>query len=315
MVLVPCDEHLARFRTMLRVRREIQPVEKSQCGGRMQAFGEHVAGPGMRHLAGCEQHVGLFVAHPPVVHLADALISRPTPRRLDDLPLHPESMTTLVRNRTYRPEPGLPRRTTGDAPDLGTEAFHSRFPIPEQSMVTGPQMRADQVLSARPGSGLPSLVAVLVHRSRWHVGTLAVRAARGACLGHELMRAAPLRGIQTCARGFWNTNSHAVLAGRTMDWPESTEPVLTVFPRGLKRNGGTLGSTAVVDDNPLLWTSTFGSLVTTLYGAGTADGLNEAGLAAHMLYLDSTDLGPATPAGQVFRSPCGSSTCWTALAP
>ncbi|WP_433573482.1 linear amide C-N hydrolase [Streptomyces sp. CA-251247] len=98
-----------------------------------------------------------------------------------------------------------------------------------------------------------------------------------------------------CTRILWNTNSHAVLAGRTMDWPESTEPVLTVFPRGLKRNGGTLGSNTVVDDNPLLWTSTYGSLVTTLYGAGTADGLNEAGLAAHMLYLDSTDLGPRDP--------------------
>ncbi|MFF2789003.1 linear amide C-N hydrolase [Streptomyces sp. NPDC058049] len=98
-----------------------------------------------------------------------------------------------------------------------------------------------------------------------------------------------------CTRILWNTNNHAVLAGRTMDWPESTEPVLTVFPRGLERNGGTLGSTTVVGDNPLLWTSAFGSLVTTVYGAGTADGINEAGLAAHMLYLDTTDLGPRDP--------------------
>lgn len=98
-----------------------------------------------------------------------------------------------------------------------------------------------------------------------------------------------------CTRILWNTNGHAVLAGRTMDWPESTEPVLTVFPRGLERNGGALGGTTVVGDNPLLWTSGFGSLVTTVYGAGTADGINEAGLAAHMLYLDSTDLGPRDP--------------------
>ncbi|MFE2474579.1 linear amide C-N hydrolase [Streptomyces sp. NPDC059389] len=99
-----------------------------------------------------------------------------------------------------------------------------------------------------------------------------------------------------CTRILWNTNGHAVLAGRTMDWPESTEPVLTVFPRGLERNGGMLGGTTVVEDNPLLWTSRFGSLVTTVYGAGTADGLNEGGLAAHMLYLDGTDLGPRDPA-------------------
>ncbi|MFE5806411.1 linear amide C-N hydrolase [Streptomyces sp. NPDC056491] len=98
-----------------------------------------------------------------------------------------------------------------------------------------------------------------------------------------------------CTRILWNTSQHAVLAGRTMDWPESTEPVLTVFPRGLERNGGLLGSTTVVGDNPLLWSSRWGSLVTTVYGAGTADGLNEAGLAAHMLYLDGTDLGPRDP--------------------
>lgn len=98
-----------------------------------------------------------------------------------------------------------------------------------------------------------------------------------------------------CTRILWNTNNHAVLAGRTMDWPESTEPVLTVFPRGIERDGGTLAGATVVGDNPLLWTSRLGSIVTTVYGAGTADGLNEAGLAAHMLYLDSTDLGPRDP--------------------
>ncbi|MFJ6944599.1 linear amide C-N hydrolase [Streptomyces wuyuanensis] len=98
-----------------------------------------------------------------------------------------------------------------------------------------------------------------------------------------------------CTRILWNTNDHAVLAGRTMDWPESTEPVLTVFPQGLKRDGGKLAGTTVVAENPLLWTSSYGSLVTTFYGAGTADGINEAGLSAHMLYLDDSDPGPRDP--------------------
>ncbi|MFD7610773.1 linear amide C-N hydrolase [Streptomyces sp. NPDC059828] len=98
-----------------------------------------------------------------------------------------------------------------------------------------------------------------------------------------------------CTRILWNTNDHAVLAGRTMDWPESTEPVLTVFPQGLKHDGGKLADAIVVADNPLLWTSRYGSLVTTVYGAGTADGINEAGLAAHMLYLDDSDPGPRDP--------------------
>lgn len=101
--------------------------------------------------------------------------------------------------------------------------------------------------------------------------------------------------VQACTRVLWNDNKVAVVSGRSMDWPESTEPVLTVFPRGRQRNGGVLGSEVVVKDNPARWTSKYGSLVTTLYGIGTADGLNEKGLAAHMLYLNATDFGPRNP--------------------
>lgn len=95
-----------------------------------------------------------------------------------------------------------------------------------------------------------------------------------------------------CTRVLWSDNGLATMSGRTMDWPESTQPVLTVFPRGLKRDGGSAGGAAVVTDNPLRWTSQYGSLVTTIYGIGTADGLNEKGLGAHMLYLNATDFGP-----------------------
>jgi choloylglycine hydrolase len=77
-----------------------------------------------------------------------------------------------------------------------------------------------------------------------------------------------------------------------MDWPESTQPVLTIFPRGMKRNGGLAGTNVVVKKNPAQWTSKYGSLVTTIYGIGTADGINEHGLAVHMLFLKSTDFGP-----------------------
>lgn len=77
-----------------------------------------------------------------------------------------------------------------------------------------------------------------------------------------------------------------------MDWPESTQPVLTVLPRGLKRNGGMVGPHVLVKENPAQWTSQHGSLVTTIYGIGTADGLNEKGLAGHLLYLNAADFGP-----------------------
>jgi len=94
-----------------------------------------------------------------------------------------------------------------------------------------------------------------------------------------------------CTRVLWNNNKLALFAGRTMDWPESTRPILTVFPRGMSRDGGRAGPETVVAQNPARWISRYGSLVTTIYGVGTADGLNERGLGVHMLYLGVTDFG------------------------
>jgi penicillin V acylase-like amidase (Ntn superfamily) len=82
-----------------------------------------------------------------------------------------------------------------------------------------------------------------------------------------------------------------VLVARTMDWPESTQPILTVLPRGLAHDGGKIGAEDLHDPNPEKWTSKYGSLVTTVYGLGAADGMNERGLAAHMLYLNAADFG------------------------
>jgi penicillin V acylase-like amidase (Ntn superfamily) len=105
-------------------------------------------------------------------------------------------------------------------------------------------------------------------------------------------QAALVAPILACTRILWNDNGLAVIVGRTMDWPETTEPMLTVFPRGMKRDGGKAGPTEVVKENPLRWTSKYGSLVTTLYNLGGIDGLNEKGLGAHLLYLVTTDYGP-----------------------
>ncbi|MEO9929807.1 linear amide C-N hydrolase [Rhodopirellula bahusiensis] len=97
---------------------------------------------------------------------------------------------------------------------------------------------------------------------------------------------------ESCSRILWNINKLAVVVGRTMDWPESTEPMLTVLPRSMQRKGGLVGAEVLVKENPAKWTSKYGSLVTTMYGIGTADGLNEKGLAGHMLYLNAANFGP-----------------------
>jgi penicillin V acylase-like amidase (Ntn superfamily) len=104
-----------------------------------------------------------------------------------------------------------------------------------------------------------------------------------------VMAAAPI--ADACTRVLWNDNKLAVVAGRTMDWPESTEPIITVLPRGMSRDGGHAGPALVVAANPAKWTSKYGSMVTTIYGIGSADGFNEQGLGVHMLYLDVTDFG------------------------
>jgi penicillin V acylase-like amidase (Ntn superfamily) len=95
---------------------------------------------------------------------------------------------------------------------------------------------------------------------------------------------------EACTRIFSNDSGSALVA-RSMDWATTTEPVLTVLPRGLTHDGGHAGPLVVVADNPLKWTSKYGSVVTTIYGIGTADGVNERGLAAHMLYFPPADFG------------------------
>lgn len=105
----------------------------------------------------------------------------------------------------------------------------------------------------------------------------------------------PSPGADACSRILWNDNELAVVVGRTMDWPESTEPILTLLPRGMARDGGRTGGEVTVAENPAQWTSRYASLVTTVYGIGTADGFNERGLAGHLLYLNATDFGPRDP--------------------
>jgi penicillin V acylase-like amidase (Ntn superfamily) len=102
-------------------------------------------------------------------------------------------------------------------------------------------------------------------------------------------------GISVCTRILWNDNEVAVVASRTMDWPEPTEPVLTAFPRGSRHDGGAAAGKKVVAGNALSWESAHGTVVVTFYGIGAVDGINEHGLAAHLLYLGETDFGRRNP--------------------
>jgi penicillin V acylase-like amidase (Ntn superfamily) len=89
-----------------------------------------------------------------------------------------------------------------------------------------------------------------------------------------------------CTRVLSNTNDLAVLTGRSRDWPESTEPLIVAFPPGRRRDGGAAAGETVVAENPLWWTSRYGSLVTTVYGIGAIDGINER--AQRIYYFELT---------------------------
>jgi len=91
---------------------------------------------------------------------------------------------------------------------------------------------------------------------------LNLKAAAVVVAAAGTMLAAP-EIADACTRVLWNSNRLAVIVGRTMDWPESTDPILAMLPRGMSREGGRAGPQVVVTDNPARWTSKYASLVTT----------------------------------------------------
>jgi penicillin V acylase-like amidase (Ntn superfamily) len=88
-----------------------------------------------------------------------------------------------------------------------------------------------------------------------------------------------------CTRVLWVTADGHVYVGRTQDWTEKAQSSFRMYPRGIERKGA-------VKENPLTWTSKYGSLVLSIYDIGTHEGVNEKGLSAHVLYLSGeTDFG------------------------
>lgn len=90
-----------------------------------------------------------------------------------------------------------------------------------------------------------------------------------------------------CTRILWSTGggpgSGIVLVGRSMDWFTDTATDLWALPAGLEH--------AEAGENALAWRSQYGSVVASMYGAFTVDGLNAAGLVANGLYLSEADYG------------------------
>lgn len=89
---------------------------------------------------------------------------------------------------------------------------------------------------------------------------------------------------QACTRAVYVGKDGLVITGRTMDWKEDMGTNLYIFPRGMERIGG-------LTVNSVKWTSKYGSVIAAGYEIGSADGINEKGLVANMLFLVESEYG------------------------
>ncbi|MBA3536018.1 MAG: linear amide C-N hydrolase [Tatlockia sp.] len=90
--------------------------------------------------------------------------------------------------------------------------------------------------------------------------------------------------VNACTRALYAGDSNTVITGRTMDWMEDMASDLWLFPRGIERRGE-------AGPDSLKWISKYGSVVASVYGIASADGMNEEGLVMNMLYLAESDYG------------------------
>jgi penicillin V acylase-like amidase (Ntn superfamily) len=87
-----------------------------------------------------------------------------------------------------------------------------------------------------------------------------------------------------CTRTVYRGLDDMVVTGRNMDWAEDLRSNLWLFPRAMPRDGA-------INAQSITWRSRLGSVVAAGYDVGTADGMNEKGLVANVLYLTDSDYG------------------------
>jgi choloylglycine hydrolase len=96
----------------------------------------------------------------------------------------------------------------------------------------------------------------------------------------------PIHPASACSRAVYFGLEGQTVTGRSMDWLENMQTNMWIFPRGMNRDGG-------MPDKGLKWSSKYGSVIVSVYELGTADGMNEKGLVANLLFLVPTGYPPA----------------------
>ena len=95
---------------------------------------------------------------------------------------------------------------------------------------------------------------------------------------------------QACTRLVYLGDNQNVITARSMDWKSDVGTNLWAFPQGMQRTGE-------VGPNSIKWTSKYGSVIASGYDISTTDGVNEAGLAANLLWLVESEY-PPLPKGK-----------------
>ncbi|EGD55483.1 Choloylglycine hydrolase [Gordonia neofelifaecis NRRL B-59395] len=83
----------------------------------------------------------------------------------------------------------------------------------------------------------------------------------------------------------WPDADGSVIVGRNMDFHQDLHTNLWKLPRGVERDDRVHGE--------LTWTSKYGSVVAGVYDLLSTDGVNERGLAGHVLWLAESEYGDA----------------------
>ncbi|MDD2824788.1 MAG: linear amide C-N hydrolase [Bacteroidales bacterium] len=88
-----------------------------------------------------------------------------------------------------------------------------------------------------------------------------------------------------CTRVVYQGPGGLIITARSMDWASEIPANLWVFPRGMQREGR-------VGPNSVNWISRYGSIVASSFDMSTADGMNEKGLVANLLWLAESGYPP-----------------------
>ena len=85
-----------------------------------------------------------------------------------------------------------------------------------------------------------------------------------------------------CTRVVYLGPEDTVITARSMDWARDVNTNIWLFPRGLKKDGATSAKS-------MSWISKYGSIGASFYDVAIADGMNEKGLVANLLYLAESE--------------------------